>query len=222
MSRVCEASSRKRRQPACMETPMSSIHSWEVCCWKWTTTGWEGSRLAHHLSVERLRGKIKCGKWHRLMKDGASFFGLATSPKKQNEGSGWTTTRRNRDWRSWVDMTRFSQERTERHETPTRTMSRQERTSHRRGNLCTSSRGSFSFLDCKSLSTRRSWERFHIARINLTSHREKLVGHQLVSEVTPTNRRSGRPPQDASVPHLCLTLLLIWTDLTDRHREDLG
>ena len=49
-----------------------------------------GSRLAHHLGVERIRGKIKFGKWHRLMKDGASFLGLATSPKKQIGDSGWT------------------------------------------------------------------------------------------------------------------------------------
>ena len=40
-------------------------------------------RLAHHLIVERLRGKINFGKWHRLMKNGASFFGFATSQKKQ-------------------------------------------------------------------------------------------------------------------------------------------
>ena len=34
-----------------------------------------GSGLAHHLSIERIRGKIKFGKWHRLMKDEASSFG---------------------------------------------------------------------------------------------------------------------------------------------------
>ena len=92
-------------------------------------------------------------------------------------------------------MTRISQERTERHETPTRTMSRQERTSHRRGNLCTSSRGRFSFLDCTSLSTRRSWERFHIARIHLTSNRERLVGRELVSESTSTQKKWAIPPR---------------------------
>ena len=34
-----------------------------------------GPGLAHHLSKERLRGKINFGKWHRLMQDGTSFFG---------------------------------------------------------------------------------------------------------------------------------------------------
>ena len=179
-----------------------------------------GSRLAHHLSVERLRGKINFGKWHRLMKDGASFFGLATPQKKQRLKILGGHDEKKQRLEILVDMTRFSQERTERHETPTRTMSRQERTSHRSGNLCTSSRGRFSFLDCTSLSTRRSRERFHIARINVTSNRERLVGRELVSESTSTHKRSERSHQDASVPRLCLTLLLIWTDLTDRHRED--
>ena len=49
----------------------------------------------------------------------------------------------------------------------------------------------FSLLDCTSLSTRRSRERFHIARMSLTSNRERLVERELVSESTPTNRRSG-------------------------------
>ena len=30
--------------------------------------------LAHHLSMERLRGKIKFGKWHRLMKRWSIFL----------------------------------------------------------------------------------------------------------------------------------------------------
>ena len=44
---------------------------------------------------------------------------------------------------------------------------------------------------CRS---RRSRERFHIARINLTSNRERLVGRELVSESTPTNRRKWAIP----------------------------
>ena len=34
-----------------------------------------GPGLAHHDSLERLRGNIELGKWHRLVQDGASFFG---------------------------------------------------------------------------------------------------------------------------------------------------
>ena len=48
-------------------------------------------RLAHHLSMERLRGNVNFGKWHRLRQDGASFFG------------GRHVTQ--------VDMTRFIKER---------------------------------------------------------------------------------------------------------------
>ena len=34
-----------------------------------------GSGKAHHESIERLRQRIKFGKWHRLLQDGTSFFG---------------------------------------------------------------------------------------------------------------------------------------------------
>ena len=34
-----------------------------------------GRGLAHHLSKERLRGNMKFVMWHRLMQDGATFFG---------------------------------------------------------------------------------------------------------------------------------------------------
>ena len=34
-----------------------------------------GPGKAHHESMERLRQKIKFGKWHRLIQDGPSFFG---------------------------------------------------------------------------------------------------------------------------------------------------
>ena len=34
-----------------------------------------GLGKAHHESMERLRQKIKFGKWHRLTRDGPSFFG---------------------------------------------------------------------------------------------------------------------------------------------------
>ena len=33
-----------------------------------------GPGLAHHISMERLRGKIKFGKWHRLMKRWSTFL----------------------------------------------------------------------------------------------------------------------------------------------------
>ena len=34
-----------------------------------------GHGKAHHESMERLRQRIKFGKWHRLLQDGPSFFG---------------------------------------------------------------------------------------------------------------------------------------------------
>ena len=34
-----------------------------------------GPGKAHHESMERLRQRIKFGKWHRLLHDGPSFFG---------------------------------------------------------------------------------------------------------------------------------------------------
>ena len=34
-----------------------------------------GPRKAHHESMERLRHRIKFGKWHRLLQDGPFFFG---------------------------------------------------------------------------------------------------------------------------------------------------
>ena len=34
-----------------------------------------GPGTAHHESMERLRQRIKFGKWHRLLQDGPSFFG---------------------------------------------------------------------------------------------------------------------------------------------------
>ena len=34
-----------------------------------------GPGKAHHESMERLRQRIKFGKWHRLLQDGPSFFG---------------------------------------------------------------------------------------------------------------------------------------------------
>ena len=57
-----------------------------------------GPGKAHHESMERLRQRIKFGKWHRLLQDGPSFFG----------GRHFTQLP-NRNFK--VDMTRFIQER---------------------------------------------------------------------------------------------------------------
>ena len=57
-----------------------------------------GPGKAHHGSMERLRQKIKFGKWHRLLQDGPSFFG----------GRHFTQFP---DRSFKVDMTRFIQER---------------------------------------------------------------------------------------------------------------
>ena len=53
-----------------------------------------GPGKAHHESMERLRQRIKFGKWHRLLQDGPSFFG----------GRHFTQLR---DRSFKVDMTRF-------------------------------------------------------------------------------------------------------------------
>ena len=57
-----------------------------------------GPGRAHHESMERLRQRIKFGKWHRLLQDGPSFFGgrHVTQPLARSFK---------------VDMTRFIQER---------------------------------------------------------------------------------------------------------------
>ena len=55
-------------------------------------------KAAHHESMERLRQRIKFGKWHRLLQDGPSFFG----------GQHFTQLP---DRSFKVDMTRFIQER---------------------------------------------------------------------------------------------------------------
>ena len=57
-----------------------------------------GPGKAHHESMERLRQRIKFGKWHRLLQDGPSFFG----------GRHFTQFP---DRSFKVDMTRFIQER---------------------------------------------------------------------------------------------------------------
>ena len=57
-----------------------------------------GPGKAHHESMERLRQRIKFGKWHRLLQDGPSFFG----------GRHFTQLP---DRSFKVDMTRFIQER---------------------------------------------------------------------------------------------------------------
>ena len=57
-----------------------------------------GPGKAHHESMERLRQRIKFGKWHRLLQDGPSFFG----------GRHFTQLP---DRSSKVDMTRFIRER---------------------------------------------------------------------------------------------------------------
>ena len=57
-----------------------------------------GPGKAHHESTERLRQRIKFGKWHRLLQDGPSFFG----------GRHFTQLR---DRSFKVDMTRFIRER---------------------------------------------------------------------------------------------------------------
>ena len=57
-----------------------------------------GPGKAHHESMERLRQRIKFGKWHRLLQDGPSFFG----------GRHFTQLP---DRSFKVDMTRFIRER---------------------------------------------------------------------------------------------------------------
>ena len=57
-----------------------------------------GPGKAHHESMERLRQRIKFGKWHRLIQDGPSFFG----------GRHFTQLP---DRSFKVDMTRFIRER---------------------------------------------------------------------------------------------------------------
>ena len=46
-----------------------------VCCSRWTDHLMGGPGRAHHDSMERLRQKIKFGKWHWLLQDRPSFFG---------------------------------------------------------------------------------------------------------------------------------------------------
>ena len=58
-----------------------------------------GLGKAHHESMERLRQRIKFGKWHRLLPDGSSFF-LGGRHFTQLHGRSFK-----------VDMTRFIQER---------------------------------------------------------------------------------------------------------------
>ena len=57
-----------------------------------------GPGKAHHESMERLRQKIKFGKWHWLIQDGPSFFGGRHFTKLPDRSFK-------------VDMTRFIQER---------------------------------------------------------------------------------------------------------------
>ena len=57
-----------------------------------------GPGKAHHESMERLRQRIKFGKWHRLIQDGPLFFGERQFPRWPDRGLK-------------VDMTRFIRER---------------------------------------------------------------------------------------------------------------
>ena len=101
---VCEPSlvstfaQKKRRIWRARRHPCLYFFLLEVSCWKVDDILMGGPGLAHHLSVQRLRGKIKFGKWHRLMQDGASFFG----GRHVAQGT---------DWGFRVDMTRFIKER---------------------------------------------------------------------------------------------------------------
>ena len=94
-----------------------------------------GPGKAHHESMERPRQKIKCGKWHRLLQDGPSFFG----------GRHFTQLP---DRSFKVDMTRFIRERLRPISLPRgRCLDRSAGASE--GEVeSAASRGRFSILDC--------------------------------------------------------------------------
>ena len=93
-----------------------------------------GPGKAHHESMERLRQRIKFGKWHRLLQDGPSFLG----------GRHFTQLP---DRSFKVDMTRFIQER----QRPISLPFGQERGSDRGRSESAASRGRFSVLGCAAI-----------------------------------------------------------------------
>ena len=97
-----------------------------------------GPGKAHHESTERLRQRIKFGKWHRLLQDRAVF--LRRTPLH--------TVTRDRSFK--VDMTRFYPRKTTTNFITTGTMFGQ---SVRGRSESAASRGRFSILDCTAMST---------------------------------------------------------------------
>ena len=94
-----------------------------------------GPGKAHHESMERLRQRIKFGKWHRLLKDGPSFFG----------GRHFTQLP---DRSFKVDMTRFIQERLRPISLPRVGARKRSKRSE-----SAASRGRFSILGCAAMSS---------------------------------------------------------------------
>ena len=92
-------------------------------------------------------------------------------------------------------------------------MSRQERNSHRWRNICSFSRSRPSSLDCMTVSTRRSQDCCHLARMNLTSIRQRL---------SDANRSVNRLNQTKEVGeiHSCdvMAVIVVTTSVTRQYR----